>query len=67
MFGIDAGLEVWKRQVAVGDVGRVAGLVVPGLEVRDLAPANAPTESAELPDWLPSEPAPRTDYFTPAR
>ncbi len=39
--GIDAGIEVGKRQVAVGDVGRVAGLVVPGLEVRDLAPANA--------------------------
>src|SRR5580704_5046404 len=41
IVGIDAGVEVWKRKVAVGDEGRVASLVVPGLEVHDLAAADA--------------------------
>src|SRR6202166_3359540 len=38
---IDPAVEVGEGQIAVGDVGGVAGFVVPGLEVHDFAAAHA--------------------------
>ena len=45
IIGIDATIQIRKRKITIGDVGRIACLVVPSLKMHDLRSADAQQDS----------------------